>query len=132
MASIAKEVERAGAAAGCAVSYLTPAEANAVRQDVEQRFGSKWPLWESARRTSGVHDPNGWRRLRSLISGPCYLLFNPGEETSVFLFRSECDLVDTLSEAFGFEFYVWSHVSEKFYCFNHHDVLVTFKIPVQG
>lgn len=128
MKPIAREVQRAIDETGVGARRLTAEEYLELRRRIQERFtggASRWPLWESFKFPSAVHDPDAWRSIGEFVgTSECLLLFNPVDAEDAFEFTSGSDLTTVLGETFGFEFYVVDAGLSYCICHNHHDILL--------
>jgi len=82
------------------------------------------PLWERLKERTSIHDPNGWRRIRALATGPLWLLVEDSQGRCGFAFRDASDLELVLQETSGFVFYVTDPDLTYLISFNDHDFLI--------
>lgn len=82
-------------------------------------------LWEGIVNDVAVNEKDAWQWINKFISdSEAIMFFNPADEKRVFSFSNGDDVVATLSETYGFEFYITNRVVDYILCFNHHDVLI--------
>lgn len=133
MVAIADEVESCARSACLSVTRLTPDEAASVRRKAlnlcygESAPVTEWPspLWESGAFAVALQDPDGWARLEPLLgAGPCYLLFDPAEEETIYRLGATTELTTILRGTFGYEFYALNDCVTSIVGFNHHDFLL--------
>lgn len=87
----------------------------------------RWDLWECLEASSSSRDPEGWRRLGTLVGDvddPVILLLDHADRWYGLALSSAGDVERLLSECTGFEVYVVSPSFERAACFNHHDHLI--------
>jgi hypothetical protein len=99
-----------------------------IRQRVVMSYCSRFDkrfLWEHFIGAEGLHDSQGWIRLRTLNAGVTVIMFfNPEDDPAGFEFESLPDVSAVLGECFGFEFYITDRENTFVICFNHHDMLI--------
>ncbi|EKQ50589.1 MULTISPECIES: DUF6756 family protein [unclassified Clostridium] len=82
-------------------------------------------LWEGFINEVSVQDKDAWQWIDKFIdNSEAIMFFNPLDEKRAFLFSNGKDVVETLSETYGFEFYLTNRTLDYLLCFNHHDVLI--------
>lgn len=130
MGIVRNEILRASAMQGCSsVRQIAQEEADELRNNTIDKFanGKRDALfiWEGFADAVSIHADDGWQWLTTLPEkNSLFLFFSTREERSVFEFRKPIDIVRTLDDAFGFEFYITNLASEFIVCFNHHHYLI--------
>ena len=127
MGYIATELRRTLARVGIHAEEISPARLRFLRDGIQARFvepGGAGPLWERLREDVSIRNPNAWQWISSLpFDGPLVLFFEEDDESAGFAFGSGTDVVSTLAESTGFEFYVTNDSVSFLLAFNHHDYL---------
>lgn len=81
-------------------------------------------LWEKLIHYEALQDAQAWSYIKDFVEdNNCIMFFNQEEEKEMFLIQSGEDLNYTLSETYGFEFYITNKQCSYLLCFNDHDIL---------
>ena len=125
------EILRASQQVGAAILELQSEAAEGIRTEVIKRFTDDYIpqslIWNHLRDYSFVicNDPHSWLVVSNFIKNTKVLvLFNDVDDKTVFEFTDGADIVPTLQECFGFEYYLTNYELDYLICFNHHDVLI--------
>jgi hypothetical protein len=127
MGLIVTELRSTIARLGLHAEELSPARFRSIFEGIRNRFlvhegGGR--LWERIRQEVSVQNPDAWRWISSVpLSGRAILFLEEHEEVVGFAFDSADDVVKTLAESTGFEFYVTNESMSFLLAFNHHDYL---------
>jgi hypothetical protein len=112
------------------VVYELPTEdANKLRKELVLKYTNgrickPW-LWENFVDFIGANCPDSWRWTNEFIgNNKVIMMFNSGDERSMFEFQNGYDMVAVLEESFCFEFYLFTRELDYLLCFNHHDILL--------
>jgi hypothetical protein len=118
--------------AGIDASELPVSRVDDMFRALEQAFGSPGagPLWERLQESTGVCDPNGWKRIPTIISGHPLMLVADSQGRCGFAFRSAGDLVRVLAESSNFEFYITDDEYRYLLAFNHHDMVIGVNVSL--
>ena len=96
-------------------------------QELYGRAGHAWPLWDGSKaEKTSFHFDEAWRLIGEFNREPCIMFWQPSDEACALKFESPCDLIDTLEEMYGTEFYVTNEDVSYLFCFNDHDVLIAY------
>ena len=127
MGLIVTELRGTLARLGLSAEELSPPRIRALLEGIQGRFlapGGEGRLWERMRDEVSVQDPEAWRWISSVpLSGRALLFFEERDEVAGFAFGSMAEVVRTLEESTGFEFYVTNEATSFLLAFNHHDYL---------
>jgi len=127
MGYIADELRTTIARVGIAAEEPSPDLLRAIREGLYSRFiepSGEGPLWERIQGDVSVRSPDAWQWISSVpLSGRAILFFEEQEESAGFAFHSGADVVSTLAESTGFEFYLTDDAMSFLLAFNHHDYL---------
>ncbi len=82
-------------------------------------------LWENLNNSFSIKNANVWKWIDKILDKETIIMFFDLEnESYAFKFNSARDVVDILSESFGFEFYLTNEESDYILCFNHHNFII--------
>jgi hypothetical protein len=127
MGHIANEIRSVTARVGIQAKELSLARLRAIRDGIRDRFidpSGKGPLWERISEDVSIRNPDAWQWISSVpLAGRAVLFFEEHEEPAGFSFDSGADVVSTLAESTGFEFYLTDDAMSFLLAFNHHDYL---------
>lgn len=89
------------------------------------------PLWERFLDDESIQDAHAWRAIEGFVLGPTTLLVRDTHRVLAVRFASSADLVATLDDCPGFEFYVLDDKISFIIAFNDHDMLIGCGAAIQ-
>ena len=123
-----RQILEAIATTGTVARALSPAESQAYRQAIFEKFGAGrpyWRLWNTLINAVAVQDTAGWMKLGAFMPAtPVILLVDHSSYPCGFWLTRGQDVVPILSETSHFEFSITNPEMDFVICFNAYDMLI--------
>jgi hypothetical protein len=82
-------------------------------------------MWENLPEGISIQNEDAWLWIDKIVEcDEIIMFFNPGNETTGFIFFSGKDIVKVLGETYHFEFYLTNKDLDYVLCFNNHNFLM--------